>query len=301
MVGRVVGTERASSALVVRSSPLGEADSMVTLLTEDRGLVDAHAPSARRPARTKRLFLEPLHTLRVTLLDRPGRDLPAVRQAIVSAPRTAILGSLPALEAGGQLLRWIRSGMPKNQPEPAIWHLALAGLDALNEHALATRGPLPGAPSALASGELGAIDADDAPPHDEATRASDRGESVAIVATVGLRLLSAHGYDLELRQCVRCGRPCPPGRPAYLDPAAGGIRCVACGGGPFLVSAALRAEVLGVQAPPSTRVGAGPPTEIGAEVRAGLSFDGAREVSRWLTMAFDAHAGAPRFAKLRGR
>jgi DNA repair protein RecO (recombination protein O) len=296
MAGRVVGTERASLALVVRSSALGEADSMVTLLTEDRGLVDAHAPSARRPAKTKRLFLEPLHTLRVTLLDRPGRDLPAVRQAVVAVPRTAILGSLAALESAGQLLRWVRSGLPKNQPEPGVWRLALAGLDALDEHATATRAAAGGVGSA---GSVSAEqqDGEHEPPHDAATRVSDRGESVAIVATVGLRLLSALGYDLELRQCVRCGRVCPPGRPAYLDPVAGGIRCVACGGGPFLLTAALRDEVLAAQAPLSLDAG----TAGALPANTGLSFEAAREVSRWLTMAFDAHAGAPRFAKLRGR
>lgn len=303
MIGRVAGTERASLALVLRSSPMGEADAMVTLLTDDRGLIDAHAPSARRPAKTKRLFLEPMHTIRVTLLDRPGRDLPAVRQAVVVTPRTAILGSLPALEAAGQLLRWARSGLPKNQVEPMVWQLMLVGLDALGAHAAATKPTFAAPVGAPVSPSRGAEPVGDPTNEDTlpivptpaaaapSTRVSDHTGSEAIIAQVGLRLLSALGYDLELMQCVRCGRPCPPGRPAYLDPAAGGIRCVACGGGPLLVSAALRAQVLRAA---SSDTGA-------AASFAELPLDVAREVCRWLTMAFDAHAGASRFGKVRAR
>ena len=244
---RNAGTENVVSALLLRTSAIGEADAMVSLFTEEHGRIDAFAPSARRPTKTKRLLLEPLHTLRVGLVERSGRDLPSVRSATVALPRTALLGSLEGLEAAGQLLRWLRSSLPARHPEPDAWGLATESLDEM---------------------------------------ASGRGSATATLASFGLRFLGIIGYQLELGQCIRCGKLCPEKRPAYLDPGAGGVRCAACGGGPFLASGDARAHMAAL-------MGGGSPDE-----RTPTS-DEIAEIVTWLGAAYDAHSGDGRFAKVR--
>ena len=53
-------------------------------------------------------------------------------------------------------------------------------------------------------------------------------------------MLSAVGYALELERCAVCGRPCPDGRSACVDPARGGLVCRACGGASSVLSADVR-------------------------------------------------------------
>jgi DNA repair protein RecO (recombination protein O) len=50
------------------------------------------------------------------------------------------------------------------------------------------------------------------------------------LARAGLALLSAVGYALDLERCVACGRECPTGKAACVDPGRGGLVCRACGG-----------------------------------------------------------------------
>ena len=51
-----------------------------------------------------------------------------------------------------------------------------------------------------------------------------------LLAVLGMNLLAAWGWALELNSCVRCGKPCPEQRTAFVDAAAGGVICTACGG-----------------------------------------------------------------------
>jgi DNA repair protein RecO (recombination protein O) len=60
----------------------------------------------------------------------------------------------------------------------------------------------------------------------------------------GLRLLATFGWALELERCVCCGKPCPGGRPASLDPARGGLVCRACGGGRLRVTPERRERLM---------------------------------------------------------
>jgi DNA repair protein RecO (recombination protein O) len=50
------------------------------------------------------------------------------------------------------------------------------------------------------------------------------------LARAGLALLAAVGYGLDLERCVVCGRPCPEGKAACVDPVRGGLVCRSCGG-----------------------------------------------------------------------
>ena len=168
---------------------------------------------ARGARKSKRRFaaaLEPMHTMQVTLDERPDAELYGLREAVVVKPRTHILGDLDRLNAAGKALRWARGGSPNRTREIDVWTELETLLDRLDDPA------------------------DLLPPGTH-------------LAASGLRLLRHFGYGLELDACVRCGRPCDPGRPAFVDAGAGGLICTACGGGHsphhHLVDAATRVRL----------------------------------------------------------
>ena len=179
---------------MVRVVPYGEADAVVTLFTEELGKVPAMARGARKSRRRFAAALEPMNTLNIALDERPGAELFGLREATVFTPRTHVLSDLDRMNAAGKALRWARGGSPNRTREPGVWLELELLLDRLNDAA----DPLPPGTHLAAS---------------------------------GLRLLRHFGYGLELDACVRCGRPCDPGRSAYVDAGAGGLICQACGGG----------------------------------------------------------------------
>jgi DNA repair protein RecO (recombination protein O) len=68
----------ATDAIVLRARPLGEADHIYTLLTRERGKVDAVAKGARRPRSAVAGRLEPLGEVRVGL--HKGRSLDVITE-----------------------------------------------------------------------------------------------------------------------------------------------------------------------------------------------------------------------------
>jgi DNA repair protein RecO (recombination protein O) len=179
-----------TDALVVRTVAYGEADVIATLVTETHGMLSAVVRGARKSKRRAQGALEPFHTIHLTAEDR-GTDIVTLRDARIVRVRARILGSLPALDAGGLALRWLRHLVPARHPEPRAWATTHALLDALDARQLEPR-------VALAAGAV--------------------------------RLLSDVGYELDLARCVVCSRPCPEDRPACVDPVRGGLVCLACGG-----------------------------------------------------------------------
>jgi DNA repair protein RecO (recombination protein O) len=180
----------------------GEADLVLTLFTEKLGRVSALARSARRSQRRFGGSLEPLHTLEVRLEDRPRNELSVLREARIVTPRPALTRSLERMKAAGRALGWVRSAAPVHTPEPELW----AALEALLD-------------------ELGAADA------------VDPGRALA---ATGLQMLGALGWGLDFERCVRCGKRCPPGTAALVDPVRGGLVCRSCGGARRKLEAAAR-------------------------------------------------------------
>jgi len=183
-----------SRALVVKVVHYGESDVIVTLFTEELGKVAALARGARKSRRRFAAALEPMHTIQVTLDERPGAELLGLREAGVVRPRAHVLGDLDRMNAAGQALRWVRSGSPSRTPEPEVWD----ELERLLEKLEDPDDPLPARTHLLAS---------------------------------GLRLLKHFGYGLVLDGCVRCGKPCDSTRAVYVAAGVGGLVCQACGGG----------------------------------------------------------------------
>jgi DNA repair protein RecO (recombination protein O) len=203
-----------SDALLVRSVPYGESDLVIQLLTETDGRLGAIVRGGRKSTKRVGGALEPFHTIRVELEDK-GRELATLKEARLSRIRTGIGQSLEALDAAGAALRWARQLCPPRTPEPAAWATLTHLLDAL--------------------------DAGVAHPKVE-------------LAAAALRLLADVGYALDLDRCVGCGKPRPPGRPAYVDAARGGIVCTSCGGSRRLVDAELLDVARAAQAGDASRL-----------------------------------------------
>lgn len=199
-----------TSALLVRSVGFGESDVIATFFTENEGTVSAVVRSARRSTKRFGGALEPIHEVIVTLEDR-GKELCVLKEARIRHPRTGIVSDLDAMDAAGRALRWVRHLCPSRTPEPAVW----ASLEAL----------------------LDVLDALDA-----------RFPPLPYLAIFGLGLLGGVGYAIDFERCVRCGRPCPDGRRAFLDAIGGGLVCMTCGGARRTVSAALRRLAVRAQA-----------------------------------------------------
>ncbi|MEP7123546.1 MAG: DNA repair protein RecO [Byssovorax sp.] len=204
--GRALRTQIRTDALLVRKAPFGDADAIVTFFTEERGVLSVLARSALKSS--KRFpSLEPMHLLHVGLDERAGAELGVLAEAAIARTRLVLTSNLDRLEAAGHALRWVRRAAPPNTPEPALWAVINAFLDDLD------------------------VLGDDLPP-------------TARLAGLGFRLLGAIGWGLDLERCVRCGRDCAGAASAFVDPAAGGLVCRACGGGRLLLRDGRRARFL---------------------------------------------------------
>jgi DNA repair protein RecO (recombination protein O) len=191
-------------ALLVRQVAYGEGDVVATLFTEAEGAIGAIVRGGRKPSRRVGGALEPFHLIEARLDDRGG-ELAVLREARIVKVRAGITASLEAIDAAGMALRWVRHACPPRTAEPEAWGTLNALLDAID-----------------AGGE----------------------DPRVALARGALRLLADVGYGLDLERCVRCGRPCAPGRAARVDPARGGLVCRACGGARVTMGGDLRARAI---------------------------------------------------------
>jgi DNA repair protein RecO (recombination protein O) len=192
-----------SEGLVLRKVEVGESDIVATLVTEQIGKLSVIARGARKGSRRLGGALEPVHTVLVAVDDR-GQEIATLKEAQIVRMRPSVVSDLDALEVAGVALRWARHLFPPRTREPEGWRVIIELLDRLDARA-----------------RLG-LD-----PRKELARA-------------GLAMLAAVGYALELSRCVSCGRPCPSGRSACIDPGRGGLVCRSCGGAASVLAPGVR-------------------------------------------------------------
>lgn len=203
MASRKASARIATEALLLRRVEYGEADLVLTLLTQKLGKVSALARSARKSMKRFGGSIEPMHTLMLELDERPGAELFTLVEAKLLVPRPKILSSLAAMEAAGKALSWARRAAPPRTPEEAPYAVLSTLLDRL------------------------------------AADATAESSSIAL-AEAGLCLLSAFGWGIDFERCVRCGRQALPAQSASVDAVRGGLICRSCGGARLRVSAGTR-------------------------------------------------------------
>ncbi len=207
-----------SAALLVRSVPYGEADVIATFFTETDGKISAIVRGARRSTKRFGGALEPIHEL-VVSLDDSGKELCVLKEARIGHVREGIVKSLDTMDAAGQALRWVRHLCPARTPEPSAWTSLRALLDVL-----------------------------DACGHGGPSHASLSPVVAQHLAVFGLGLLASVGYAIDFERCVRCGKPCPEERPAFIDASGGGLVCMTCGGARRTIGRELRRLAIRAQA-----------------------------------------------------
>lgn len=203
MAARKASARLTTEALLLRRVEYGEADLVLTLLTQKLGKVSALARSARKSMKRFGGSIEPMHTLMLDLDERPGAELFTLVEAKLLVPRPKILSSLAAMEAAGKALSWARRAAPPRTPEAAPYAVLSTLLDRLAQEPTAES-------SALA------------------------------LAEAGLCLLSAFGWGIDFERCVRCGRQALPSQSASVDAVRGGLICRSCGGARLRISAGAR-------------------------------------------------------------
>jgi DNA repair protein RecO (recombination protein O) len=203
VAARKASARIATEALLLRRVEYGEADLVLTLLTQKLGKISALARSARKSMKRFGGSIEPMHTLMLELDERPGAELFTLVEAKLQVPRAKILGSLAAMEAAGKALSWARRAAPPRTPEEAPYAVLSTLLDRL------------------------------------AADATAESSSIAL-SEAGLCLLSAFGWGIDFERCVRCGRQAQPTQSASVDAVRGGLICRSCGGARLRISAGAR-------------------------------------------------------------
>jgi DNA repair protein RecO (recombination protein O) len=155
--------------VVLRSSKLGEADKIVTVMTQGSGKVRAVAKGIRKTTSRFGARLEPF--THVSLLVYRGRgSLDTVSQAEIVSPFPAIRRDLGLFAAGETMLEAVDKVAEEHERNVRLFMLLLTGLRAL-----------------------------DASPTDPA----------AVAESFLLKLLSLSGFHPSLLACAVCGRPDP--------------------------------------------------------------------------------------------
>ena len=119
-------------ALILGRVPVGDADLLLQLLTEERGLLSVSARSARR-ARSAFGVLEPIHTLFVRLALSEGRDVANLRESRVDRSRLPILDDEQRLNSALELLRLVRTAVQPGARDPGLFSVVEAALELLAE------------------------------------------------------------------------------------------------------------------------------------------------------------------------
>ena len=129
--------EQSHDAIVLRRRDQGENDRRVTLLTPDRGKIDAVAKGARKGASRLAAATEPLSQFRVTLAHRQssqGKGTGFMTQVEPRASRPGLRSDFARLSAALSLAELYAAIVPYEEAEPEPYDLLAASLDAIELH-----------------------------------------------------------------------------------------------------------------------------------------------------------------------
>jgi len=179
-------------AVVLRAYKLGEADRIVTLLTQYNGKVRAVARGVRRTSSKFGGRLEPFSHVDVQLVR--GRTLDVIAQVdTVAGYSKPLRDDYPRFTTGEVMLETAdRLVSEEGEPAPTQYHLLVGALHALG-----------------ASG----------------TGDGQARTPTMILDSYLLRALASAGYKIALTECARCGQATPQ---RWFSATTGGLVCASC-------------------------------------------------------------------------
>src|SRR6185312_5654205 len=178
-------------AIVLRTVDYGEADRVVTLLTQRGGKLSALARGARKSVKRFGAALGLFGVGEATLVDKPNAELATLERFDGARGFPALMSDVAKVAHGGYACELVREMIPPRQAEPGVFELLVTFFAALEA------GPA-------------------------------RAETLRIFE---LRLLDAVGLRPQLEACVACGLDEHLGGPGdVLDVRRGGVVCAHCHG-----------------------------------------------------------------------
>ena len=118
-------------AVVLRTVPLGEADRIVTLMTEAHGRVRAVAKGIRRTSSKFGSRLEP--TTHVSLQLYVGRELDTITQAETIAHMPNTRDDLRRFSRANVMMETVDTMSPEKEPNPALYRMLVGALTTLDD------------------------------------------------------------------------------------------------------------------------------------------------------------------------
>jgi len=187
----------ATRAILLSSTPFGEADRILTLFTLDHGKISARARGARKSWRRFGGALEPFALFEATL-SQTNKRIWSLGEAKLIEAHEGLADDYARIRAASLTTELLREVVPDHESEPELFALIveLFGL--------------------LASCKV--------------------IELPLLTLASELKILEAAGIGVATGRCNACGRSVPAGRKVYFNPARGGVVCTPCGGGPIILS-----------------------------------------------------------------
>lgn len=187
--GRSAAPAVDTDGVLLRTTPFGEADVIVALLTRDHGRISALARGARRSRRRFGGALGPLTVCRYALRPRTRGELWTLESAEVIADFTRLAADVAAFAHASYVIELARELCPPEVPEPEVLDLVIAAHESL----------------------------------------ASVGARPAALRAFELQLLDALGSAPQLDACVGCGRAdVLDAAGAVFDPGRGGAVCAGC-------------------------------------------------------------------------
>lgn len=187
--GRVMGLVE-TEAVILHTHKLAEADKIVVCMTEKVGLVRGVARGARRLKSRFGAGLEPFTHVNLTFFEKEARELVSIKGAEIIKSYFGAAGDVEALAALEYLAELVREFAPPHQPDPKLFRMLRACVDALAE------GP---------------------------------ERSAALLSYCELWALKLAGFLPDYRACANCGAPLHGARaPEVYISTEGVLRCGAC-------------------------------------------------------------------------
>jgi len=122
----------ALSGVVLRQVDVGEADRIVSLLTATRGRLEVRVPRARK-SRKRFGGLDLFVLVSVDLAVKPGK--PRLENARILADFPGIRADMERLALASHAAELLSLSAPEDDPQPALFRLALAAFDSLDKPA----------------------------------------------------------------------------------------------------------------------------------------------------------------------